>query len=134
MIGPIYSSHYSITVHLIVMIFLCAALRHHGCWEFNLAASYFTRSLEGTTSDLRGNPLYRERAVIKCGEAAQRLNYRYFGVGNGYCYSGSNSLGDYQEERSSSCRGGNGGGLYVIDLYEITEERNFRDSAAAENI
>ena len=92
-----------------------------------MAASYSTRSLEGTTSDLIGYPPSRERAVIKCGEAAQRLNYRYFGVANGYCYSGSNSLGDYQEIRSSGCRGGNGartnddGRFYIIDLYEITE-------------
>ena len=90
--------------------------------------------MEGTTSDLRDDPLTRVDPVSKCAEAAKGFGFNFFGVGNGHCFSGSNYLSNYQYSKSFRCRDGKGayyqnseGELFVIDVYEVDGSR-FSDS------
>lgn len=111
----------------------CAGLRYRGCWYLNSRSSRLGL-LERTTPDLSDNAFTRVRPVSKCGMAAQKFNYRFFGVTVGYCISGSNRLEDYQLYPSRLCRDGRGaytrdyGGWYIMDTYEITNGASFSDS------
>ena len=88
------------------------------------------RLLEGSTSHLTDNPLFRSFPVEKCGDAVYKSNYKMFGIIIGFCISGSNSSSDYLTNEGFACQNGNGGFYYdplnyyiyyYMDVYEITE-------------
>ena len=113
---------------------MCAGIRYRGCWYYNSRSRI--GSLEGRTHDLSDDPFTRVNPVSKCGIAAQRNNYNYFGVAIGYCLSGSNQLSQYQYFSSSRCRDGKGAysnGWFIMDVYEITDGRSFSDSVIQTN-
>lgn len=108
---------------------LSSGIVHHGCWYMDSRGRLGT--LEGRNPDLTDDPLTRENPVSKCGLAAQTESFLFFGVTQGYCISGSNRLSDYQYVRSGLCMDGKGGysrGYFIMDVYEITSQQNFRDS------
>ncbi len=64
--------------------------------------------MEGLTSDLTDDPLYREDPIRKCGTAAQSYGYDVFAVTVGYCLSGSSDVDDYTIHPSTLCEQGLG--------------------------
>lgn len=106
-------------------------IRHRGCWYLNTRSGRLG-TLEGRTPALSDNPFTRQNPVSKCGIATQNENFFLFGVTLGYCISGSNNLQDYQYVTSGLCMNGRGGysrGYFIMDVYEITSQQLFRDSA-----
>ncbi len=71
--------------------------------------------------------------MSKCGLASvQRGNNIFALTLGGYCMTGSNTLSDYQYYPSKLCRNGRGGfsqGWYILDVYQVTNQRSFSDSA-----
>ena len=95
--------------------------------------------LENTIPELSDNPLTRTEPVAKCGLAATKQGYKYFGVATGYCISGSNNKEHYNNSKSyspGSCNNGVGavyykGGYsyYYMDVYKVTGASSFTASA-----
>ena len=95
--------------------------------------------LEGTTPELSDEPTTRTDAVAKCGLAATKQGYEYFGVSIGYCISGSNNSEDYNNTNSfypGWCVDGVGAvyysGRYVyyfMDVYKVVDVSSFTVSA-----
>lgn len=108
-----------------------SGIQYRGCWYLNTRTRLGT--LEGRNRDLSDNPFSRTNPVSKCGLAAQNGSFFLFGVSLGYCISGSNRLADYQYVQSSLCRDGRGGysrGYFIMDVFEISNQRSFMDSVA----
>ena len=95
--------------------------------------------LENTTPELSDDPLTRTEPVAKCGLAAVKLGYGYFGVSVGYCISGSNNSKHYNNSNSyypGLCNDGVGavyysGSLtyYFMDVYQVNDVSSFSASA-----
>ena len=95
--------------------------------------------LEATTPELSDNPLNRTEPVAKCGLAAIKQRYEYFGVSIGYCISGSNNIEDYNNSNSyypGWCNDGVGEvyysgshTYYFMDVYKVTDVSSFNASA-----
>lgn len=72
-------------------------------------------------------------AVSKCGLASVRLGYSIFALTlGGYCITGSNALSDYQYYPARLCSNGRGGydrSWYLLDVYQVSNQRSFSDSA-----
>ncbi len=82
-------------------------LEHAGCYYVPVYSTVLF-SMEGLTSDLTDDPLYREDPIRKCGTAAQLYSFDIFAVSVGYCVSGSSDVEDYRQYPSTLCQQGIG--------------------------
>ena len=117
---------------------MCLGLVYIGC---NLVPSRNTtlKLLETNTTELSDDRLNHTKPVAKCGLAAIKQGYEYFGVSGGYCISGSNNSEHYNTNSSyysGWCNDGIGRVYYTgrytyyfMDVYKVTDVSSFTVSA-----
>lgn len=108
-------------------------LAYRGCWYLN-GKDHRIGSFENSSPQLNGEPTERERPLSMCGYTAFSNGYNIFGLSfGGHCITGSSRIHDYQYQPSGLCRHGKGGyyeGWYIMDVYEITNQKSFKNSFA----